>query len=70
MRYILQLNPVETTLLEVADLDELWEEAKQFRPILAVMILQGHLQVETPDLALACFAYVVEFVITFPRQTN
>lgn len=74
MRCILRLNPVDTTLLEVAELDELWEDAEPFRPILVVMILVGHLQVETPDLALGYFgnlpAYVWEFALTFLRQTN
>lgn len=65
---------MDTTLLEVIKHDELWEDVEPFQPILVVMILEGHLEVKTPDLALGYFgsllAYVLEFVITFLRQTN
>lgn len=74
VRHILRLNLVDTTLLEVAELDELWEDAESFKPILAVIIPVGHLQVETPDLAVVYFgnlpAYGLEFVLTSSRQTN
>lgn len=72
--YILRLNPVDPTRLETAEFDELWEDVEPFRPILAVMLLHGHVQVEDPDLLLGYFgnlpAYVLEFMLTYLRQTS
>lgn len=48
--------------------------AEPFRPILAIILLHGHLQVEDSDMLLGHFgnlpAYVLEFMVAYLRQTN
>lgn len=72
--YILKLDPIHFTKVEIADVDELWIDAEAFRPVLATMLLHGHLQMENSDLLLAFFgnlpAYVLEFMVTYIKQTN
>lgn len=46
-------------MLEVAELDKLWEDAKEFCLIMAIMIMVGQLQVETLDMALGYLRIVV-----------
>lgn len=72
--YIFDLRTIGTSRVELAQFDEFWTDSFYFRPILAVMMLQGDLEVEDPDLILAYLgnfaAYVLDFVISFLMQSK
>lgn len=53
--YILRLNLLDPTRLETTELDKLWMDAEPFRPILVVMLLHGHLQVEDSHMLVEYF---------------
>src|SRR5450759_4663243 len=58
--------------LELADFDELWGEARDFRPILATMVAHGDLQFENSELFCVYFgnlpAYTLTFMNSFLKQ--
>ena len=60
--------------MELADFDELWGEARDFRPILATMVAHGDLQFENSELFCVYFgnlpAYTLTFMNSFLKQLN
>lgn len=53
------------TILELAEFEEIWDEAQTFRPILATMLAHGDLQFVNSDLFCAYFGNLPFFTFQF-----